>query len=100
MDVSLKIKRKLLHWRHTGFNVHSKLRAETKSEAERVGKYMIRPVLSLKRLFFDETSGQVRYQYCFVSAKFGPLMIFLKRWFAYTETTFGGMYECQEEAIS
>ena len=32
-------------------------------EAERVGKYMIRPLLSLKRLFFDETAGKVRYQY-------------------------------------
>ena len=27
---------------HTGFNVHSQVRAQTKSEAERVGKYMIR----------------------------------------------------------
>ena len=24
---------------------------------------MIRPLLSLKRLFFDETEGKVRYQY-------------------------------------
>ncbi len=24
---------------------------------------MIRPLLSLKRLFFDETAGKVRYQY-------------------------------------
>jgi hypothetical protein len=52
-----------LHWRHTGFNVHSQVRAQTKSEAERVGKYMIRPLLSLKRLFFDETAGKVCYQY-------------------------------------
>ncbi len=37
---------------------------------------------------------------CVVSAKFGPLMIFLKRWFAYTKTTLGGMHEYQEEAIS
>ncbi|MBM3293396.1 MAG: hypothetical protein FJY82_02605, partial [Candidatus Aminicenantes bacterium] len=36
-------------WRHTGFNVHSRVRAKTKPEAERVGKYMIRPVLSLER---------------------------------------------------
>jgi hypothetical protein len=54
---------KILRWRHTGFNVHSQVRAQTTSEAERVGKYMIRPVLSLKRLFFDETAGKVRYQY-------------------------------------
>ena len=25
-------------------------------------------------------------------------MIFLKRWFGYTKTTFGGMHEYQEEA--
>jgi hypothetical protein len=54
---------KILHWRHTGFNVHSQVRAQTKREAERVGKYMIRPLLSLKRLFFDEKAGKVRYQY-------------------------------------
>jgi len=49
--------------RHTGFSVHSQVRAESKSEAERVGKYMIRPLLSLKRLFFDEKEGKVRYQH-------------------------------------
>ncbi|MEA2005246.1 MAG: transposase [Acidobacteriota bacterium] len=61
--IGLPLVRKILHWRHTGFSVHSKVRAETKSEAERVGKYMIRPLLSLKRLFFDETAGKIRYQY-------------------------------------
>jgi hypothetical protein len=45
-------------WRHTGFNVHSRVRAKTKTEAERVGKYMIRPVLSLERLSFEK-EGQV-----------------------------------------
>jgi hypothetical protein len=39
---------------HTGFNVHSQVRAKTKKEAERVGKYMIRPLPSLERLSFDE----------------------------------------------
>ena len=34
----------LLSWRHSGFNVHSLVRTETKAEAERVGKYMIRSV--------------------------------------------------------
>jgi hypothetical protein len=53
----------IVHWRHTGFNVHSKVRAETKREAERVGQYMIRPILSLKRLLFAEAEGRVRYQY-------------------------------------
>ena len=38
-------------------------RATSKQEAERVGKYMIRPILSLKRLSFDQTQGQVIYQY-------------------------------------
>ncbi len=61
--IGLPLVQKILGWRHTGFNVHSKVRATSKSEAERVGKYMIRPLLSLKRLFFDETSGKVRYQY-------------------------------------
>ena len=32
---------RILSWRHTGFNVHSRVRARTKREAERVGKYMI-----------------------------------------------------------
>ncbi len=61
--IRLSLARKILHWRHTGFNGHSQVRAETTSEAERVGKYMIRPILSLKRLFFDETEGRVRYQH-------------------------------------
>jgi hypothetical protein len=61
--IGLPLLQKILGWRHTGFNVHSKVRAQTKSEAERVGKYMIRPVLSLKRLFFDEIAGKVRYQH-------------------------------------
>jgi ribosomal protein S27E len=54
---------RILSWRHTGFNVHSKVRAESKEEAERVGKYMIRPILSLSKLSLDEAHGQVIYQY-------------------------------------
>jgi hypothetical protein len=53
---------KILSWRHIGFNVHSQVRAQTKSEADRVGTYMIRPLLSSKRLFFNEKAGKVRYQ--------------------------------------
>jgi hypothetical protein len=60
--IGLLLVQKILRWSHTGFNVHSQVRAQTKREAERVGKYMIRPLLSLKRLFFDETAGKVRYQ--------------------------------------
>jgi hypothetical protein len=61
--IGFSLAQKILGWRHTGFNAHSKVRAQTKREAERVGKYMVRPFLSLKRLFFDETWGKVRYQY-------------------------------------
>jgi hypothetical protein len=50
-------------FRHTGFSVHSRVRAKTKSEAERVGKYMIRPLLSLECLFFLEKEGKVGYQH-------------------------------------
>jgi len=54
---------RLLSWRHTGFNVHSRVRAKTRKEAERVGKYMIRPLLSLERLSLDEREGKVGYRY-------------------------------------
>ena len=54
---------RLLSWRHSGFNVHSRVRAKTKREAEPVGKYMIRPLLSLERLSLDERTGQVCYRY-------------------------------------
>ena len=54
---------RLLSWPHTGFNVHSRVRAKTKIEAERVGKYMIRPLLSLERLSFSEKEGKVCYRY-------------------------------------
>ncbi len=60
---NLTLIQKMLHWRHTGFHVHSKVRATSKQEAERVGKYMIRPILSLKRLSLDEAQGQLIYQY-------------------------------------
>ena len=61
--IGLPLAQKKLRWRHTGFNVHSQARAQTKKEVERVGKYMIRSLLSLKQLFFDESKGKVRYQY-------------------------------------
>jgi hypothetical protein len=65
--IGLPLVQKILCWRHTGFNVHSQVRAQTKSEAERVGKYMIRPLLSLKRLFFDEAAGRIRYRMRIIS---------------------------------
>lgn len=54
---------RILSWRHTGFSVHSRVRAKTKREAEPVGKYMRRPLLSLKRLSLDEKAGKVCYRY-------------------------------------
>jgi hypothetical protein len=54
---------RILSWRHTGFNVHSRVRARTKTEAERVGKYMIRPLLALDRLSFLESEGKVGYRH-------------------------------------
>ena len=54
---------RILSWRHTGFNVHSLVRTKTKPEAERLGKYMIRPVLSLERLSFLEQVGKVGYRW-------------------------------------
>ncbi len=54
---------RLLSWRHTGFNVHSRVRVKTKKEAEQVGKYMIRPLLSLERLSLDEREGQICYRH-------------------------------------
>jgi len=54
---------RILSWRHTGFSVHSLVRAKTKPEAERVGKYMTRPLLSLERLSLDEREAKVCYRY-------------------------------------
>jgi len=61
--INQNLVQKILHWRHTVFNVHSKVKAKTREEAERVGKYMIRPLLSLERLSFSEKEGKLSYQY-------------------------------------
>jgi hypothetical protein len=58
-----EIREKILSWRHTGFNVHSKVRSTTSQDARRVARYMAKPVLALGRLSFDETQGKVIYQY-------------------------------------
>ena len=50
---------RILSGRHTGFSVHSGVRAKGRPEAERVDKYMIRPMLSLERLLFLEREGKV-----------------------------------------
>jgi len=41
----------------------SRVRARTKPEAERVGKYMVRPVLALDRLLLLEREGKVGYRW-------------------------------------
>jgi ribosomal protein S27E len=51
---------RILSWPHTGFSVHSRVRARTRPEAERVGKYMVRPVLALERLSWLD--GKVAYR--------------------------------------
>lgn len=61
--ISEDLVEKISGWRHSGFSVHSKVRAKSRKEAERVGKYMIRPLLSLERLSFSEKEGQVIYRY-------------------------------------
>lgn len=59
--INLELVQKILRWRHTGFNVHTKVRTTTKREAERVGKYMIRPLLSLKRLSIVDGRDKVSH---------------------------------------
>ncbi len=49
--------------RHSGFSVHSLVRARTRPEAEQVGKSKVRPILALERLAFLEAEGQVGYQH-------------------------------------
>jgi ribosomal protein S27E len=61
--INQELVKKILSWRYTGFHVHSRVRALNKAETERIGKYAIRPVVSLNRLSFDQTQGQVIYQY-------------------------------------
>jgi hypothetical protein len=54
---------RLLSRPHTEFNVHSPVRAKTSIEAERIGKYMMRPVLSLERFSLDKEEGNFCYRY-------------------------------------
>ena len=61
--ISEALVEKIAGWHYTGFSAHSKVRVKTRKEAERVGKYMIRPLLSLERLSFSEKEGQVCYRY-------------------------------------
>ena len=61
--LSAEWRERILSWRHSGFNVHSRVQAKTKPEAERVGKYMLRPILGLERLSLDEREGKVDYRW-------------------------------------
>jgi hypothetical protein len=61
--ISAEIAHKILSWRHTGFGVHSKVRTTTRPEAQRVARYMLKPILALRRLAFDEARGMVIYHY-------------------------------------
>jgi hypothetical protein len=61
--ISEALVEKIMGWRHSGFSVHSQVKASTSEEPKRVGKYKIRPLLSLKRLSFEEKEGQVSYRY-------------------------------------
>jgi hypothetical protein len=45
--LSPQVRDKILSWRHTGFNVHSKVRAATRRDARRVARYMAKPILAL-----------------------------------------------------
>jgi hypothetical protein len=51
---------RLLSWPHTGFNVHSMVRAKTKPEAERAGKYMIRKVYEVDPMVCPKCGGQMK----------------------------------------
>ena len=51
--VSRETSGKILSWHHTGFNVHSKVRTTTREQAQRVARYMAKPILALRRLSFD-----------------------------------------------
>lgn len=68
---------RILSWRHTGFHVHSLVRTKTKLEAECVGKYMIRPLLTLERLTFLEPEGKVGYRHGEKGAEREPFLSIL-----------------------
>ena len=51
----------LLSWRHSGFSVHGAVRARDRLSAARLGRYMIRCPLALKRLSWNEDNAEVRY---------------------------------------
>ena len=57
---------KIMSWWHTGFSVHSKVRAKTRQEVERMRKYVVRPPLSSNSLahllpFFAQVDVDAHY---------------------------------------
>ena len=54
--------RNLLAWRHSGFSIHGAVRVKDRQGAARLGRYMIRCPLALKRLSWDEDTAQVAYK--------------------------------------
>ena len=52
----------MLQWPHSGFSVHGAVRVETREEAARLGRYMIRCPIVLKRLRWDEERQEVVYK--------------------------------------
>jgi len=51
----------LLSWRHSGFSVHGAVRVEDRQGAVRLGRYMIRCPIVLKRLSWHADTGDVHY---------------------------------------
>ena len=51
----------MLSWQHSGFSAHASVRADTIKDAVQIGRYMIRCPIVLKRLQWDEESGEVVY---------------------------------------
>ena len=52
----------LLSWHHSGFSAHGAVRVEDRKGAVRLGRYMIRCPIVLKRLSWHADSGEVSYR--------------------------------------
>jgi hypothetical protein len=52
----------LLSWRHSGFSAHGAVRVEDRQGAVRLGRYMIRCPIALKRLRWDKQTAEVLYR--------------------------------------
>jgi hypothetical protein len=54
--------RNLLTWRHSGFSVHGAVRVEGRQGAARLGRYMIRCPLALKRLSWNDDTASAHHR--------------------------------------